>query len=94
MKRFSDFIFVKESTPTEVVQDFIYTTMRGISDIQENLQNAIADYLADDEPNGMKFGLQVAEADRKLKWLADTLEVIYNHSVRNCKKQTQEGGAE
>lgn len=93
MKDFSRFSFVKSSTPTTEVQEFIYTTMQKICDIQEELGNAILDYMGEDEPDGVKFGLQVAEARGGLKWLADMLETIHNNSVRFCPKQQQEGGA-
>lgn len=93
MKGFSEFSFVNNSTPTTEVQEFIYTTMRKICDIQEKLLNTIFDYKEGDESDAVRFGLQVAETERELKWLADTLEIIHNNSVRFCPKQQQEGGA-
>ncbi len=94
MKTFSEFAFISESTPTEVVQNFIYATMRRICDIQEDLQNAIDDYMEGNEPDGIMFGLRVAESEKGLKWLADMLEDIHNNSVRHCAIQSKEGGKE
>lgn len=91
MKKFSEFSFVGNSTPTTEVQEFIDMTMHKICDIQKELRTAILDYKEEDEPNGIRFGLQVAETERKLKWLADTLEIIHNNSVVLCLRQQQEG---
>ena len=93
MEEFSEFSFVNNSTPTTEVQEFIYTTMRKICNIQEELRNAILDYKEDDESDAIRFGLQVAETERELKWLADILEIIHNNSVRLCPRQQQEGGS-
>lgn len=93
MKEFSEFSFAENSTPTTEVHEFIYTTMRKICDIQEELRDAILDYTTEDEPDAVKFGLEVAETERELKRLADILEIIHNTSVRLCYKQQQEGGA-
>ena len=87
MKGFSEFSFTNNSTPTTDVQEFIYTTMCKICDIQDELRHAILDYKEGDESDGMRFGLQVAETERELKRLADTLEIIHNNSVRFCPKQ-------
>ena len=94
MKGFSEFSFVSNSTPTTEVQELIYTTMRKICDIQDELRHAILNYKEGDESDDMRFGLQVAETERELKWLTDTLEIIHNNSVRFCPRQQQEGGKE
>lgn len=93
MKRFDEFSFANNSTPTTEVQEFIYTTMRKICDIQDELRNAILDYKDGEEADATRFGLQVAETERELNWLADVLEAIHNNSVRLCPRQQQEGGA-
>lgn len=87
MKEFSEFSFAEDSTPTTEVQEFIYTTMRKICDIQEGLRNAILDYEQGDESDAVRFGLQVAETEGELKWLAGMLEMMHNSSVRRCYKQ-------
>ena len=91
MKEFNEFSFANNSTPTTEVQEFIDATMRKILDIQKELRTAILDYKEGDELDAVRFGLRVAETERKLKWLADTLEIIHNNSVVLCLRQQQEG---
>ena len=93
MKEFNEFSFANNSISTTEVQEFIDATMRKILDIQKELRTAILDYKEGDELDAVRFGLQVAETERKLKWLADTLEIIHNNSVVLCLRQQQEGGA-
>lgn len=92
MKRLDEFSFANNSTPTTEVQEFIYTMMRKICDIQDELRNAIIDYEKGDESDAVRFGLQVAETESRLKCLADLLEIVHNNSVCLCATHQQEGG--